>query len=231
MTQKELSTEEFSFSRVIDTSKEVFSHTDSLPNFTLDIYLEALSHDDSSGRDDEQIQIKAPSPADKRRLTLENILKRLSDLEVDGKDYVESYLRHQYRSHFQASTLKNTYSSLQPFLLFIKEKGKGGIEEVERGDLEAFVEHEQDGGLALSTVKLRLETVKAFLRFMIDKGVVMEEVFPWKLKIKLPEALPRAMDSDDVERLLGIFDMEKKKSQKVMLGQRSFISTSFGPAS
>jgi len=64
------------------------------------------------------------------------------------------------------------------------------------------VEHEQDRGLKLSTVRLRLAVVKAFMRFMIEQGIVKEEVFPWKLKIKMPEVLPRAMDPEDVDRLL-----------------------------
>ena len=44
--------------------------------------------------------------------------------------------------------------------------------------------------------------MKAFLRFMVERGVVGEEVFPWKLKIKMPESLPRALDPDDVQKLL-----------------------------
>jgi site-specific recombinase XerD len=131
-------------------------------------------------------------------------LKRLSVLQLDAKGYVEEYLCHQYRSHFQASTIRNTYAGLVLYLGFIKEKGKAGIEEVDRWDLEAFVEHEQDRGLKPGTVKLRLEIVKAFLRFLIDKGVLHEDVFPWRLKIKVPETLPRAMDPDEVDRLLAV---------------------------
>ena len=86
----------------------------------------------------------------------------------------------------------------------MNETGKQGIEDVDRGDLEAFIEYEQDRGLKLSTVRLRLATIKAFLRYMIENGVVNEEVFPWKLTIKMPEALPRAIAPDDVERLLTI---------------------------
>jgi integrase/recombinase XerD len=202
MTQETLSTEEFCFSTGFDTSIEIIPLPDPPTDLTLDTYLNALSNDKSSVSGDEELQIKALSSADRRRIALEHTLRRLSNLEIDGKDYVEGYLRHQYRSHFQASTLKNTYSSLAPFLSFIKGRGKGDIEEVEKGDLEGFVEHEQDRGLALSTVKLRLATVKSFLRYMIDEGFLREDVFPWKLKIRMPETLPRAMDPEDVEKLL-----------------------------
>ncbi len=204
MAHQTIPSGKLSFSTVIDISDEIIPSPDPSIYLTLDTYLDALAHHESSDSGDQDVQIKALPPADTRRLMLEHTLKKLSILEIDGKDYVENYLRHQYRCNFQASTLKNTYSSLAPFLKFIKERGKGDIKEVEKGDLEGFVEHEQDRGLKPSTVKLRLATVKAFLRFLIEEGVVSEEVFPWKLKIRMPETLPRAMDPEDVEELLAV---------------------------
>ena len=75
--------------------------------------------------------------------------------------------------------------SLEAFLKFFKARGKSSIEEIARDDLEGFVEHEQDRGLKLSTVRLRLANLKAFLRFLIEEGVVPSDVFPWKLTIKM----------------------------------------------
>lgn len=217
MTREELSTKEFRFSTEIDTSDEVLPFPEPPRELTLDTYLNSLSHEESWESIDEDKKIKAISSADRRRLALEHILKKLSILEIDGKDYVEGYLRHQYRCHFQSSTLRNTYSNLVPFLRFIKGRGKAGIEDVEKGDLEAFIEHEQDRGLKLSTVKLRLATVKAFLRYLIDEGVLREDVFPWKLNIKMPETLPRAMDPDDVERLLEVKGSVRDRAMVLVL--------------
>jgi site-specific recombinase XerD len=192
MTQEKLSTEDSYFATVFDTSNEVLPFPKPPREPTLDTSLDSLSHDEAWAH---------PS-ADGRRLALEHILKKLSSREIIGKEYVEGYLRHQYRSHFQSNTLGNTYKCLVPFLRFIKGRGKRGIKDIEKGDLEAFIEHEQDRGLKVSTVKLRLAKVKAFLRYMVNEGVLKKDVFPWKLKIKIPETLPRAMDPDDVERLL-----------------------------
>ena len=202
MTREALSTKELCFSTGFDTAREVSPLPDPPPDLTLDTYLDALSHEESWELIVEDIPTKAPPSPDYRRLALEHTLKKLSNPEVIGKDYVEGYLRHQYRSYFQASTLRNTCSNLVPFLRFIKGRGKVVIEEVDKCDLEGFIEHEQDRGLKLSTVKLRLATVKAFLRYMMDEGFLREDVFPWKLKIKMPETLPRAMAPEDVEELL-----------------------------
>ena len=201
MTLAELSTEKSCFSTLIDTLEVINPPTD----ITLDTYLEALSYDQAWGTVEVNRTGKedaSPFSDDNRRLELERILKKLSNSEIEDKEYVERYLRRQYRSHFQPVTIRNTYTGLFFFLRFIKERGKSSVEEVERGDLEAFVEHEQDRGLKITTVKLRLATVKAFLRFMIEEGVLKEDVFPWKLNLKIPERLPRAMDPEDVAKLL-----------------------------
>ena len=217
MTQDVLSTEELGFATVINTSKASISRPESSTDLTLRTYLDALTHGESLSSTDEELPIKAPSRTESRRRVLEHCLKRLSDLELDAGGYVEEYLCHQYRSHFQASTIRNTYTGLVLYLGFIKEKGKAGIEEVDRWDLEAFVEHEQDRGLKPGTVKLRLEIVKAFLRFMIDKGVLDEDVFPWRLKVKVPETLPRAMDPDEVDRLLAVKGSVRDRAMILLL--------------
>ncbi|MBT8352107.1 MAG: tyrosine-type recombinase/integrase [Deltaproteobacteria bacterium] len=141
-----------------------------------------------------------PMPDDSRRRELDASLLKLSAIEIDGKEHVEEYLRYQYRRYFKGSTIRTSYASLELFLNLIKDKGD--IKKVEKTDLEKFVEHEQDRGMKLATVRLRLAVIKAFMRFMIDRGVFKEEVFPWKLKIKMPDILPSAMDPEDVEQLL-----------------------------
>jgi site-specific recombinase XerD len=207
MTREELSTEHSCFAALFDTSDEVLPFPETPLELTLDPYLDSLSPNGS----------RAHPSDDQRRLELEHILKKLSSLEIIGKEYVEGYFRHQYRSHFQSNTLRNTYNCLVPFLRFIKRRGKRDIEEVERGDLEGFIEHEQDRGLKVSTVKLKLAKAKAFLRYMVNEGVLREDVFPWKLKIKLPETLPRAMDPDDVERLLEVKGSVRDRAMVLVL--------------
>ena len=79
------------------------------------------------------------------------------------------------------------------------------------------MEHEQDKGIKISTVSLRLVQVKAFLRFMIDKGDISEDVFPWKLTIKKPDPLPRAMDPDDVDKLLAVKSGARDRAMVLLL--------------
>jgi site-specific recombinase XerD len=216
MTQEELSLEDYRFSRVINTSEEKIYPPSQPAEDDLERYFQTLFQLEpfpSSIEEPEPIK----TPEDQRRQMLDNVLWKLSALEIGGKEHIEEYLRYQYRRHFQASTIRNSYTALEHFMRFMKEVGKKGIEQVDRSDLEVFVEHEQDRGMKLSTVSLRLAQLKAFLRFMIDKGDINEEVFPWKLTIKMPEPLPRAMDPDDVDKLLAVKGSVRDRAMILLL--------------
>jgi site-specific recombinase XerD len=209
MTLQEVSSEKEYFSTSFDGSGEDF-----FTDLTLATYLEALSHSESLIPAFEEQEAES---AKHRGRMLNYAVKRLADIDFRGKEYVEEYVRCQHRSYCSPSTMKNSYRALEGFLGYLAGTGKGGVEEIERSDVEGYVEHEQDRGLKLSTVKTRLATVKAFLRFMAEKGVIGQEVFPWRLKIKVPDTLPRAMDAEDVERLLAAPGTERDRAMVLLL--------------
>ncbi|MCJ7615611.1 MAG: tyrosine-type recombinase/integrase [Desulfobacterales bacterium] len=152
---------------------------------------------------------------DRRRV--HHFIGKLLEQDLPGKRDVEQYFRHQYIRNCRPNTIKIIYGVLVPFLVFLKEVGKDGMKEVNRHDVEAFIEHEQDRGLKISTVKTSLAILKAFFRFLMERGVVGEEVFPWKMRIKLPETLPRAMEPEDVDRLLSVDSNARDRSMILLL--------------
>jgi integrase/recombinase XerD len=141
---------------------------------------------------------------DPRRAALDQVLQRLSCKGFIGKEHAEQYLRDQYRRNCRPNTLLSSCQAIELFLGFITRAGKTHLEQITRDDLYGFVEHEQDRGLKLLTVDTRLRAVKAFLRFLINSEIVDPRVLLAKITIKVPQALPRAMDPDDVKRLLGV---------------------------
>ncbi len=148
---------------------------------------------------------------------IDRVLARLSVLEFPAKDYVEEYLRHLHRRNCKFTTLSSRLTALQLFLGFIDDLGKTHIEEITSQDLEAFVEHEQDRGLTVVSVKTRLSAVYAFLRFWHDKGVVSPELLVRKIRLRLPEPLPRAIDPDDVKKLLAVLDQVRDRAMILVL--------------
>ena len=152
-----------------------------------------------------------------RRRALEHALEKVRQKEVPGKGYAEEYLWHLYRKNCRAGTLKNNLVSLTLILDFIGKSGKSRIEEITRDDLAAFIEHEQDRGLKVVSVKTRMGLVYAFLRFLTEREIVSPDVLLRKVRIKLPEALPRAMDPEDVKLLLSVIDRVRDRAMIVLL--------------
>jgi integrase/recombinase XerD len=87
-----------------------------------------------------------------------------------------------------------------------------------REDLEAYIEHEQDRGLIkASTIEMRLRTLKAFIRFLIERDMVDHKVLSKRIYVKVPDALPRAMDPDDEKRLIGVLEDVRDRAMVLVL--------------
>jgi integrase/recombinase XerD len=144
-------------------------------------------------------------------------LNRLAGWDLPGKEHVENYFRHMYRRNFRPKTYFSNLAAIYIFLNVVKESGKTRLEEVTKNDLEAFIEHEQDRGLMLSTVRTRLHCANAFLGYLIEAGIVSADVLARRIRLKKPEALPRAMDPDDVKQLFSVIDHPRDRAMITVL--------------
>ena len=152
-----------------------------------------------------------------RQRALERLLDKLSGTELLGRHYAERYLRDQYRRGCRPNTMRSSCTAIELFLSFITGAGKPHLEQVTREDLYAFIEQEQDRGLKPLTVHTRLRAVKAFLRFLIDEEIVDHSVVSRRIAIKIPEALPRAIDPDHVKRLLDVIKDVRNRAMILVL--------------
>jgi len=152
--------------------------------------------------------------ANERSKALGSILRKLHAKGISGREYVEEYLRDQHRRHCRPNTLRSTFSSIAIFLSFAKASH---LEEITREELFAFIEHEQDRGMKPSTVNTRVRTVKAFIGFLVEKGVVRPDLFPKRFTVKVPDSLPRAMAPEDVRRLLSVIDHTRDRAMVLVL--------------
>jgi len=148
---------------------------------------------------------------------LRRLLKRLEKLELPGKDHIEAYLSHVSRRNRRPKTLESLWGAIVVFLKMIKESGKTRLEDLARGDLEAFIEHEQDRGIKITTLKTKLVCVQAFLHYLVEEGIVTPDVFGRRIRLQLPERLPRAMDSDDLRLFLSVIDHVRDRAMILVL--------------
>ena len=147
----------------------------------------------------------------------EAVLCKLSAMDFPGKDYVKEYLQHLYRCNCKFSTLRGSLTATRLFLSFIEGCGKSQVEQISKQDIEAFVEHEQDRGLSVVSIKTRLASIYAFLRYMVDRGVVDQEVLVKKIRLRVPEVLPRAINPEDVKQLLSVVDKARDRAMILLL--------------
>jgi integrase/recombinase XerD len=148
---------------------------------------------------------------------IDHILARLSALELPAKELFESYLRYKWRAHHKRGTINSSYTSIWFFLDFYGKSGKMDLQEITRADLEAFIEHEQDRGMHISTVKTRLACIVAFLHFLFDQDLIPGTVFKKRIRLKIPDTLPRAMHPHDVKKLLSVIDHTRDRALVFLL--------------
>ncbi len=133
---------------------------------------------------------------------IKQILQKLSKTDLPEQERVQCYMRHKWRLNHKPNSFRNSLKAIELFLTFYTSLGKCRLEEIVRDDLEAFVENEQDRGTKITSARTRLMYLLGFLRFLIEDNVIPETLLRRKIRLKLPDLLPRAMNPGDVQKLL-----------------------------
>lgn len=158
-----------------------------------------------------------PSPLTTRHHVLKRILDKISRSDLPWREHFAQYIHHKYRQNCRPNTLRLADTSLTQFLSFYRKLGKQHLEQISREDIEAFVEHEQDRGLKANSVRTRMCAVYAFLHFLIEKKVVGYELLQRRIKLRLPDRLPRALDPEDLKQLLSVINHTRDRALILLL--------------
>lgn len=165
--------------------------------------------------------IKEFSPVERReqrrRQLFDRILQELKDSELPGKEPAITYLSHQFRRNCKEATIASTGTAIKFFLTFLKFSGKDRLEDMTRQDIEAFVEQQQDRGLKINSVRNRLVAVYSFIQFLVDNDLFVSDILSKKIRLKLPDPLPRAIDSEDVKTLFSVIDHPRNRAMFLLL--------------
>jgi len=164
-----------------------------------------------------QTRLRFGSHSDGSIEALLKILRQMAKMDLPGKEHAEGYLRHMTRSNRRPKTMFSRWGTILIFLGLLKANGKTRLEEVTRRDVEAFIEHEQDRGIKITTIRMRLTGVQSFLRHLAEEGIVSRDVFGKRIRLQLPERLPRAMDPDDLQKLLSIIEGSRDRAMILVL--------------
>jgi site-specific recombinase XerD len=95
--------------------------------------------------------------------------------------------------------------------------GNYQLAQMSREAIAAFIEHEQDRGMKPNTVCTRLRAVYGFVRFLIEHKVVGYELLERRMRLRLPDRLPRAIDPQDLNRLVSVIDNTRDRALILLL--------------
>ncbi len=151
-----------------------------------------------------------------RSESFREVFDGLAGIDTCDKEHLERYLQHLIRRNFRRLTILQAASTLKLFLGFLANNGSC-LERLTRRDLEAFIEAEQDRGLKLSSVKTKLDRIHAFLGFLVEQEIVPPEALVRKIRLKVPQFLPRAIDPDHVRELLSVLDDPRDRAMILVL--------------
>ena len=152
----------------------------------------------------EEQTVEGWSDNEGKQRCLGRILGKLRGQALLGASEAAQYFRDLHRRNVSAHTLKTAFTSIQSFQTLLQNCGKFNLSSLTQEDLEAFVEFQQDRGLKPLSVKSNLRQVQTFLRYLIAGENVSSYVLARPIRIKVPDALPRAMDPLDGKRLLSV---------------------------
>lgn len=131
-------------------------------------------------------------------------VKRLSEKKLFGQPHVKSYLTDLYRRGCRPNTIRCNFQSIYLFISYLSQCDHTCIETATKDDLSSFVESEQDRGMTPNTVSTRLRCLYAFFNYLVERNVVHPDILKKKLRIKVPDTLPRAIAPQDICRMLSV---------------------------
>lgn len=148
---------------------------------------------------------------------IDRIIGKIRQAELPFKEQFEEYLLQKWRMNLTLSTLKGSVCAVSAFLVFYASQGKSRLQDVVSEDLEGFIEHEQDRGLNISTVRTRLRQLWAFMQYLIHQDIVDAAILKKRIRLKVPEVLPRAIAPGDVRKLLGAITETRDRALVLVL--------------
>ena len=113
--------------------------------------------------------------------------------------------------------MRSSCATLVVFLSYLKERNRTSLETITRDDVSSFIEHEQDRSMRPNTVSTMLRLVYALLRYLVDREVVHPDLLKRELRVKVPEALPRAIDQEDIQQLLAVMEKPRDRAMIIIL--------------
>lgn len=135
----------------------------------------------------------------------ERFKQRFIESKLPGSDYAIAFLEHKKLQGLVANTLRSSGSVVFAYLSHIHSVGCN-LEEISKEEVASYVEHEQDRGNSIVSIKTKLSALYTFISYLVDRDVVDPDILRNKIKVRLPDPLPRSINFGDIEKLLSVLE-------------------------
>lgn len=152
-----------------------------------------------------------------KRLLLNHLIQRLTLSRLPGANSAIDYLLHKYRNNLATTTISQAGTVTLSFLKFLMKSGESNFKDISRQNVYAYVAYSQDRGLKVGSIKSNLRAVYTFLRFLVNQGTLDPAILEKKIQIRLPQLLPKAIPSEDIESLLALIDDVRDRAMVLVL--------------
>ncbi len=122
----------------------------------------------------------------------------------------------KYIKDLSTSIIKNSARVILYFLHFL-EREETDLYALTHQDISKFVEYEQKRGQKTQTVVNYLRILYAFIGCLVDQDILPDTIMDRKIRIKLPEALPRFIPFEDLQCLLRAISSDRDRALILLL--------------
>jgi len=111
-------------------------------------------------------------------------------------------------------TVRNYTTDLSDFFQFLKGKGIGLLEEIDRHVLRDYLSYLVGRGIVKASIARKLSAIRSFYRYLVREGILKTNPVEKVSSPKLDKRLPSFLTLDEVERLLNAPDLATPQGQR-----------------
>jgi len=120
---------------------------------------------------------------------------------------------NKYRNYLEAErnvspyTVRNYTTDLSGFFNFLKAKGIGLLEEVDRYVLRDYLSHLMEQGIVKASIARKLSAIRSFYRYLLREKIISTNPVATTSSPKLDKRLPSFLTPEEAVRLLEAPDL------------------------
>ena len=151
-----------------------------------------------------------------KRRVLDRWTERIRISELPGTELVADYLHEKYIKNLSFNTIDHSGGTILAFLRSLDKEGSS-ILTLTRRDISAFVEYEQDKGLKVTSIISHLRVIYAFVSYLVRQKTIDPEIMNPKIRMQEPDALPKAIPYEDIERIFNAVTSVRDRALLMLL--------------